>query len=273
VRQTFVYDLTVYLYGLSVLFQLASFVRRNTAAKRMGKGLLLPVWLLQIGMLVVSVIRYNEEGAYAPSDTLNLFSWLLLTATLVIGRLSKTESFVLFVNTAGFGVLAAGLLASGKLEPDVTRWIGTDELLLVHIALAVAGYAAFAIGAVLSGMYLFMHRNLKGKRLTNAIRRFPSLSELEGGARSFTIAGLPLILLSTALGSVWLAQSGQTGLFRDPKVIGSVAVAAIYVVYLLLYRKRSLTGPILAKWNLAAFVVVVLNYAVAGGMSAFHRWM
>jgi HemX protein len=272
-KQTVIYDLTLYLYGLSLLFQLTAFVRRNTAAKRMGTGLLLLVWLLQIGTLVVSVIKYSTEGTYATPDTLLFLSWLLLTSSFAVSRLSNTHAFVLFVNTAGFGVLAAGLLQGRTRQPIIGHWIGTDELLLVHIALAVAGYAAFALGAVLSGMYLFLHHHLKGKRLTQAIRRFPSLSELEGGAKKFTIAGLPLILASAVIGSVWIAQSGQTDLFRDPKVIGSAAIAVLYTAYLLLYRKNGFNGSMLAKWNLAAFGVVVLNYLVAGGLSAFHRWM
>jgi len=273
VKPAVLYDLTLYLCGVSLCFLLIGYVRRIGSARKFGTGLLIATWLLQIGMLVISVMRYSQEGIYDSTDTLLFFSWLLVTFSLIVSLISKADVFALFVYTAGFCVMAAGMFGGEAGLRPYAGWNGIEDLLLVHIAMAIAGYAAFAIGAVLSGMYLFLHHHLKGKRWTQLIKRFPSLTELEGGARKLTIAGLPLIVASTSLGFVWLAESGQLDLVRDPKVLGSLAIALVYIVYLVLHRIAGISGSKLAKWNLAAFMIVVLNYAVAGGMSAFHRWM
>ena len=48
--------------------------------------------------------------------------------------------------------------------PIKSDWDINDELLFIHISLAIGSYAAFSIAAIFSGMYVFLHKRLKTKK-------------------------------------------------------------------------------------------------------------
>ncbi len=48
------------------------------------------------------------------------------------------------------------------IKPD---WDINDELLFIHISLAIGSYAAFSIAAIFSGMYVFLHKMLKDQKI------------------------------------------------------------------------------------------------------------
>ncbi|SDD25330.1 HemX protein [Paenibacillus sp. UNCCL117] len=272
VTQTWFYDAILYMYALSLLFYFADFSNPNRSAKRMGTGLLLFVWVLQTGYLVSSLTVHSSLSAFSMFETLFIFAWLLVTVSLAISRFFRIELFVFFVNVLGFSVLALNMFSKPGLSPALSHWNIQDELLFIHISLAVAGYAAFVVSAVFSGMYLFLHRKLKEKQWSQRMQRLPSLERMDHFAFVAVLIGAPLMLMTISLGIVWIAIQGDYALFLDPKVLNSWFVLLAYVFYLFQRMLLKAPGNRLALWNLAAFVITLANFILTNYYSTFHQW-
>jgi HemX protein len=273
VTHSWLYDAMIYTYALSLLFYFSDTARANRSAKRMGTGLLLFVWALQTIYLGISFYGHLTQWAFSRADVLFLFSWLLVTISLVINRFIRIEMFVFFVNVFGFAALALNIFGNPQVIPTLQGWNVNDELLFIHISLAISSYAAFTVAAVFSAMYLFLHRKLKEKKWSQAMMRLPSLEKIDQYTYYAIIIGAPLLLLALSLGVVWIALQGNKDLFFDPKVINSIFVLAAYAFYLFQRHSLRMAGNKLAAWSLAAFVIVLMNFVVSNFVSGFHQWI
>jgi HemX protein len=272
VTKSWLYDAIIYIYALSLLFYFSDFVGSNRSAKRMGAGLLSFVWVLQTFYLIYSLIEHNRAAAYSMFETLFMLSWLLVTVSLIVNRFFRIELFVFLVNVIGFSVLALNFFSNPKVSPTLASWKISDELLFIHISLSIGSYTAFAIAAVFSGMYWFLHRQLKEKKWSKLMQRLPSLEKTDHYAYVSVIIGAPLLLLGLSLGVVWIALEGDIRLMFDPKVINSWFVMLAYGFYLFQRLVMKTPGDRLALWNIAAFFIMALNVVFANFYSSFHQW-
>lgn len=273
VTRSWLFDAMIYMYALSLLFYFSDFANANRSAKRMGTGLLLFVWVLQTAYLGISLYGHLTEWAFARSDVLFMFSWLIVTISLLINRFFRIELFVFFVNVLGFAILALNVFGNPNVTPIKPDWDINDELLFIHITLAIGSYVAFSIAAIFSGMYVFLHKMLKAKKFSQTVMRLPSLEKIEHYTYLSVIIGAPLLLMALSLGVVWVVLEGDRNLLYDPKVINSFFVLAAYAFYLFQQHSMRISGNKLAAWNLAAFLIVVLNFVVSNLVSGFHGWI
>ncbi|MEW9700160.1 inner membrane protein YpjD [Paenibacillus sp. SI8] len=273
VTRSWLFDAMIYMYALSLLFYFSDFANANRNAKRMGTGLLLFVWVLQTAYLAISLYGHLTEWAFSRSDVLFMFSWLIVTISLIVNRFFRIELFVFFVNVLGFAILALNVFGNPHVKPIIAGWDINDELLFIHITLAIGSYAAFSIAAIFSCMYLFLHRMLKEKKFSQTVMRLPSLEKIEQYTYLAVIIGAPLLMLALSLGIVWVVLEGNNNLLYDPKVLNSVFVLLAYTFYLFQHHSMRISGKRLAAWNLAAFVVVVINFVVSNFVSGFHDWI
>ena len=182
-----------------------------------------------------------------------MFSWLIVTISLLINRFFRIELFVFFVNVLGFAILALNVFGNPNVTPIKPDWDINDELLFIHITLAIGSYVAFSIAAIFSGMYVFLHKMLKAKKFSQTVMRLPSLEKIEHYTYLSVIVGAPLLLMALSLGVVWVVLEGDRNLLYDPKVINSFFVLAAYAFYLFQQHSMRISGNKLAAWNLAAF--------------------
>ncbi|WP_309120350.1 cytochrome c biogenesis protein CcsA [Paenibacillus sp.] len=272
VTKFWLYDIIIYIYALSLLFYFADAVARNDGAKRMGEGLLVFVWVLQTFFFFVRMYEHRYIPMFTRFETMFFFSWLLVTVSLAASRFFKLQFVVFFVNVFGFTVLVLNLLTDPGVVP-LTRELSTGVLSL-HVALAIASYAAFAVSAILSGFYLFLHLRLKQKRWTNALRRLPSLESLERHALQAALVGTPTLILSLSLGAVWLSfDSPVTALFTDAKLYATASILLLYGWQFVMKFRLRRSGLRIAWWNVSTFLWLLLNFAVANDFSEFHPWM
>lgn len=272
VTQSWLYDTVIYIYALSLLFYFSDVVGPNRSAKRMGTGLLSFVWVLQTAYLGYGLVRHDVSATFTMLETLFFFSWFLVTLALIAGRFMRIELFVFFVNVFGFAVLALHMFSNPLVKPSLGNWKISDELLFIHITLAIASYTAYTAAAIFSGMYLFLHRKLKEKQWSSSMKRLPSLEVTDKYTMYAVVIGTPLLLTSLILGIVWVWLQGEAGQLLDPKVVNSFFVLAAYTFYLFQRRSMGINGKKLAVWNLIAFAIVVLNFAVSNFYSQFHGW-
>lgn len=266
------YDAILYLYALSLLFSFSDIARANRNAKRMGTGLLSFVWVLQTAYLCSRLYDHRVSFVFSMFETLFLLSWLLVTISFILNRIFRIDLVVYVVNVLSFAVLALNFFSTTSPSPLLQSWHIKDELLFIHVSMAIGSYAAFTTAAVFSALYLILYKMLKRKNWNQFMKRMPSLENLETYAAYAVLVGTPLLLLSIVLGCVWIALSGHDMYFFDPKVMNSILVLAAYSFYLYRYRVLKVSGGKLAVCNLGAFGFVLLNLAVTNVYSNFHDW-
>jgi HemX protein len=205
-------------------------------------------------------------------ETLFLCVWLLVSVTLIMSWFMRMDMIVFLVNVVGFTILAVNLFSNSGNSSGLSQWEARDHLLFVHITLAISSYVAFLFAAVFSVMYLYMHKQLKGKQWSTLLTRFPSLDTIEYYTFRSVLIGTPLLILSLVLGLVKVGLEGDSHYFLDPKVILTFFIMMAYVFYLFQRASGQQPGYKLALWNLAAFALVVLNYIGTNLLSRFHQW-
>jgi len=270
VTQNFLYDAMLIIYALSLLFYFSDFVDRNRRAKQMGTGLLIFVWVLQTVFLVHRIWSHLDMTTLTLFENLLLFSWLLVTISLVISRFFRIEFLVFIVNVVGFAVLALNLFDIGS-GVSLARWEIVRKLLYAHISLMICAYAALMINAIFSGMYLFLHRRLKGKQWTQSVRRLPSLEMIDRYMCRCALIGTPLLMMSLAIAVTSILTEGRYGLLLDLKVLASLLALGLYIGTVL--QRHWFGGPSwkTARWNLFSFGVLLLNLFL-NHASSFHSW-
>ncbi|MCE5170227.1 cytochrome c biogenesis protein CcsA [Paenibacillus profundus] len=272
VTNSWIYDAIIYTYALSLLFYFSDVVGMNRKAKRMGTGFLIFVWVLQTVFMAVRMVRHQDVPVFSSFEFMLLFSWLLVTVSLIISRFFHIEFIVFFVNLIGFALLLVNMLNDPTTPTAMKEWEMMRNLLSFHIALAACGFAALTVGAVFAGMYLFLHHKLKAKQWSDAVRRLPSLEKMERLSYGAAVIGIPLFLmsLSVAIGAVLLGN--RTELLFDLKIWLTLFALILYSFYFVTRSRELSTGFRLALWNLGCYAAMVLNFSL-NSLSTFHRWM
>jgi HemX protein len=270
---TWVYDAILYIYALSLLFSFSDVMNRNRNAKRLGTGLLVFVWALQTAVIVYRVAGQRYIPVANMFEALFFYSWMIVTVSIMMHIALRLDLLLFLVNVAGFAILALNAFGNPTVAPISSRWSAEDELLFIHITFAIGSYVAFLIAALLSGMYLFLHRRLKERSWSAVLTRFPSLEKIELYTFRSVMVGVPLLILSVALGIVKVVLEEDIRLLADPKVLGSLVIAGAYIFYAVRRASGKHARETLAKWNLAAFSLVMANFVLSNYYSRFHQWM
>lgn len=270
VTSSWIYDAIIYTYALSLLFYFSDVMDVNRRAKRIGTGLLVLVWTIETVFLITRIIRHQSGEMFSSFEFMFMFAWLLITMSLVINRFFQIEFIVFIVNLIGFILLLINMLNDPTAPSSMGEWEMLRNLLVFHVGLAACGFASFTLSAVYSGMYLFLHRRLKRRKWSDAVRRLPSLDRIERASYIAITIGIPLFLLSlsVAVSAVWIGNRSE--LLLDFKVWFTILVVFMYGGYLL--WRKSFAGIQLAYYNMICYAIMLLNYGL-NSISTFHRWM
>ncbi len=150
--------------------------------------------------------------------------------------------------------------------------------LVAHIAALLAAYVALGFSLLASVLYLVQERRLKSKHKPGEdswwlpLDWLPPLDTLERIAHATLEFGFPCMTVGLVIGSV-LAQETALGAayFRDPKVIASFALWAVYVALLFVRRSAGLRGRRAAYLSGVVFLVM-LGVLVANVFSRVHGY-
>ena len=125
---------------------------------------------------------------------------------------------VFFLNLIGFVLMAMNTFQPDRYHSQVQQVAVINELLLVHIGLAILSYAFFALAFVNCLLYIIQYRNLK-ERILIKYFRIGSVATLESIVFFTTLAGWIILIFSIILGAQWGVFSIGQQIFIDPKVI------------------------------------------------------
>jgi HemX protein len=269
---TRLHELTVVLYAFCVLLYFIDFLHHNRKANRVAFWLLAFVWLLQTMFLFLYMLKTGRFPVLTIFEGLYFYAWVLITLSLGINRLLRMDFIVFFTNVLGFIILAIHTFAPVQFESHVMAEQLISELLLIHITLAILSYGAFSLSFVFSFLYLIQYNLLKKKKWGARLLRITDLSKLEHMSYVLNVIGVPMLMLAVILGIQWAYLKIPDMFWLDAKVIGSFGVLIAYSIYLYLRVSKELYGRSLALWNIASFLIVLINFFLIGNLSSFHFW-
>ncbi len=270
--ESWLYNLIIYSYALSVLFYFSDYLQQSRMAKRIGSIFLAIVWLLMTLFLVVRMFQTGTIPIVTLFETLFFYAWLLVTVSFIINLFFRIDLLVFFINVIGFVVVTLNFFSSRDVLENVHEQL-ISELLIIHITISMVSYVAFSLAAIFAIFYIIQHRLLKAKKWNSVFRRLPSLELLEVFFSRFTIMGIPMLLLGIILGIIWAYESVIGNFWLDPKVIASLVVILFYSIFLYRVFFGRLNGIRAAYFNLICFIIVLVNYVLSVTEISFHRWI
>lgn len=265
-------ELTVILYALSILLYFVDFLHSNRKANQIAFWLLAFVWILQTITLVMYMVSAGRFPVLTLIEGLYFYAWVLVTLSLGINGLLKVDFIVFFTNVLGFSIIVIHTFVPVQFDSNVMAGQLSSELLFIHITMAILSYGAFSISFVFSILYLIQYDLLKRKKWGSRLMRIPDLAKLEKMSNVLNMIGVPMLLLSLILGLQWAYLKVPNMVWYDPKVIGSFIVLVVYSIFLYLHVRKGLQGRSLARYNAAAFLIVLINFFLSGSFSSFHIW-
>jgi ABC-type uncharacterized transport system permease subunit len=199
----------------------------------------------------------------------SLLALLICAAFLLVAGLYRTVSF---------GIIALPLSLLLVLDPAIghDHWTFTSPgirsgWLSLHIAAILAAYAALIFSLIASFLYLIQERRLKSKTHIGFLAWLPPLEVMERVASNMLLIGFPFMTLGLLAGSLIAQESVGPAYFKDPKVLLSFAMWALYLAMLFVRRQAGLRGKRAVYLSSLAFLVVISVWA-ANQFSSVHRF-
>jgi HemX protein len=269
---TRLHEMTIVVYAASVLLYFIDFLNSNRRANQTAFWLLAFVWGFQTLFLFYYMFETGRFPVLTLFEGLYFYAWVLVTLSLAINKLLKVDFIVFFTNVLGFIIMAIHTFAPVHFDSNVMSEQLVSELLLIHITMAILSYGAFSISFVFSLLYLIQYDLLKRKKWGKMLWRITDLSRLEYWSYILNVIGVPMLILSLILGLQWAWIKVPDLVWYDAKLIGSFIVLAAYSIYLYLRVSKEIVGKSLALWNIASFLIVLINFFLFGKLSSFHFW-
>ncbi|WP_066365860.1 cytochrome C assembly family protein [Neobacillus fumarioli] len=269
---TRLHELTVVLYASSVLLYFFDFIHHNRKANQIAFWLLAFVWISQTAFLILYMVKTGRFPVLTIFEGLYFYAWVLITLSIGINYLLRVDFIVFFTNILGFTVMAIHTFAPMQYHSHVMAKQLVSELLLIHITMAILSYGAFSLSFVFSLLYLIQYNLLKRKQWGKRLIRIADLEKLERLSYLFAIIGVPMLLLGLILGLQWAFLKLPGMPWYDIKIIGSFLLLIAYSIYLYLRSVKNQYGKKLALWNVASFLIVLINFFLFGRLSSFHLW-
>jgi len=207
-----------------------------------------------------------------PFDVLSFFAWAVVGLFLIIsyrdpspifGSMAAPLASVLMI----FGSTFADQLKA-PLLPIMKSW-----WLPVHVILAIAGNAVFALMAIGGLMYLLQERLIKTKRIGRFHKLLPSLETLDTINRRGLPLGFFLLTLGIISGALWAGSAWGFYWSWDPKETWSLITWFAYAA--MVHQRIALgwRGKRAALLAILGFCLVMFTFlgvsALLGGHHAF----
>jgi HemX protein len=262
------FDIFVVIYALSLVFFFVDAIEPRRRFNRAGVLLLFVVFCLETLFFLYRLWSSGTLPVYTPFDVSWLISWLILTIVLVVNAFFPIGLFLFFANVVAFAIVA---LDAFGFQGHVVYTARQGDLLVLHIVFGLASYVAFCFSFVFSLMYLAQNWMLRKKRWNHWFFQMPPLAKLEKYSFGSVLVGLPLLLISIVLGSIWGELTLGQFLLTDPKLLTTVGLWMMYGFFLFLRNRPGFGTRRLVWYNLVCFLGTILNFLVINGFSLVHH--
>lgn len=190
-----------------------------------------------------------------PEAVALVLGWLIALGAYGQWRLQKVEAQLGVLFPLSAILLAFGLFEKPtQLSPEIRR-----DVLVVHVALLMAGYLMLMFSFGASVAHLLTLWLLKRKRPLAFLDKFPPLQVTEQLTNKFVLIGFPLLVLGMVIGVFWARLMGRNP-WDDPKVWFSVLTGGVFAAYLHARFVRRWEAPTLHWLILIGFVFLLVTF-------------
>jgi ABC-type uncharacterized transport system permease subunit len=201
-------------------------------------------------------------------EALSFLSWLTVGAYL-----ATTFRYRLPLVGALLVPVVIVLEVAARLGPARAPSHAETALATIHIGLATAGVAVFAVAAVDAAVYLFAEKQLKRRRFGGLFKKGPPLETLDVLNRRCIVLGFPLYTVAMVTGAMWMTRLPDGGAHRllQPQYLLATAAWALYAGLLVARVVAGVRGRRAALVTLAGFgaaLCVVAFYYLRGPVGA-----
>ena|SRR5690242_894327 len=214
------------------------------------------------GHLTLALMSIHESES--------MLAFLILAFFMLVYLKYRTLSPGIFVFPLAFLLTFASSMA---LQPPVFEsrllrggWI------FAHVALIFTGYAALVLSFGASILYLLQERSLKAKQVAGYLSRLPALEVIDDIGYKSLLLGFPFMTFGLIAGSVIAQAQFGPMYFKDPKVLLSLLMWAVYMVLLYTRWSSGWRGRKAAYLATFAFIAAVGAWA-ANYFSGVHRFI
>jgi ABC-type uncharacterized transport system permease subunit len=242
------------LYSLGLLHAILTLVRGRARIFRVALGAFGLGSVFHFVSIVEEGLLQNRCPISNVYETLSMCAFLVVVLYLFVHWRYKMESLSVLVFPLVF-VMALVATMGNPVSPWSSPAV-RNTWLTVHIVLVLLGYAALALTAFASLLYLFQERELKRKKPRQFYRRLPALGALDDLISKAMSVGFVLITLAVVAGSTWAFIELKTDWIRDPKIGISFLTWGVYLALVCLRTTAGWRGR-----KAAIMTVVVAGFS------------
>jgi ABC-type uncharacterized transport system permease subunit len=254
------------LYSLGLLHAILTLVRKREHLFRVALG----AFGLGSVFHFVSIVEEGIVNHRCPItnfyETLSMCAFLIVLVYLFAHWRYKVESLSVFVFPLVFVMALVATLGN-----PVSAWsspVVRNVWLTVHIVLVLLGYAALALAAMASVVYLFQERELKTKQPRNFYYRLPALGTLDDLISKSIAIGFVLITLAVIAGSTWGFIELRAAWISQPKIVLSFVTWFVYMALVFLRTTAGWRGRKAAIMTVTVVGFSALTWAAHARLGA-----
>lgn len=252
-----VFNLALVAYICATGLALAYLIQREELVHRVASVATLAGWVCHTIALILLSAELRRPPLGSVAEAVSVAVWAVVLLTMAIERqygVKVLSAFVLPVVLMLSMSSTARPLNLGPMDralPGAWLW--------VHIALVLAGIAAFVLNFAGALMYVLQERQLKAKRPGAFYYRLPALETLDRLTYRTLVIGFPFLTTGLILGALW-ARSAWGAVFTfDPLAILSFVAWAIYAATLAGRAAAGWHGRRAAYFSIVGFAALVLT--------------
>jgi ABC-type uncharacterized transport system permease subunit len=246
------------LYSLGLIEAIVTVLRRRETLFRVALGAFSLGAIFQLVSIVEQGLIEKRCPINGFFETSSLCAWLISIVFLAIYWRYKAESLSVFV----FPLVSVMTLVAALNNP-VAHWSNEamrSTWLIVHIVLALLGYAALLFTAIAAVAYLMEERQLKRKQPRSFFRIFPPLGTLDELISRSLGAGFVFITVSIVIIVIWAYLSYGTRWIDNGLISTSLITWGIYLALIFFRVSAGWRGRKAAILSIAALCCSAITW-------------
>ncbi len=252
----------LFLYGFS-------FVHPEARRCKRCRLLLRTTLALHLGYLLLVALTFDRLPMTNLYEAMSFLAFAIAGVYAYLERRVGEESTGLFILIFVFlfQTLSSALVTHGVSTPPIFRGWG----FAVHVVLALISYAALALSAVFSAMYLMMYHEIKQHHFGLIYNRLPSLDVLGTLCYQGAQVGFVILTLAIISGVIWSQRVLPVAWYTDAKGIVALLTWLVYGTLVVLKSRRRWHGLWVAYFSLVGFAVILFSLMVVNlFLTSFH---
>jgi len=254
------------LYAVGLLHSLLTAVRQGQSAFRVA----LHAFRLAVILHGVAIVDLGLASGHIPVDnfyqTLSLCAFLIAFAFVVTEKRYRFGSASVALFPLVFAMVLGAALESPMTPSQNEGFRGV--LLVVHILLVLAGYAALFFTALSAVAYLMQERRLKNKSGSALLEKLPPLATLDGMLTKSLGLGFALLTLGLIFAVMWAFFYSNSSWIGNPSITISLFTWVLLLLMLFLRQSAGWRGRKAAVMALAVLGCSALTWVTHLGLES-----